>query len=148
MIVVFLDPGKLTGLSSYNYETGTFKTRELNLLNLGSWLEAYTLLNDEVSVGWESFRITAATARNTQAPWSLEAIGVARYISANYGYTILPEAAPGERLVATPAMLRAIGWKTWGKDSLSASQHLLAWMLRERRLPQEYEEGVFGCVRS
>jgi hypothetical protein len=102
-----------------------------------------------VQVGWETYRIMKGP--QTQAPYSLEVIGALKYMCLRHGYKILEPAAPAERLVCTPKMLKDIGWydKIKGKkDAKSAAQHCIAWWLRTNTLPECYHEAIYGPLRS
>ena len=107
--------------------------------SVGVYLEAFLPEAwPHLSIGWERFLITERTARLTQAPWSLEVIGMTRYIALRNGYRILTPAAPGDRDLGQVEMVDALGWCPRGMrdDGMSACQHLLAWMLRSQSAPQ------------
>lgn len=58
----------------------------------------------------ETFVITTSTARNTQAPWSLEVIGVVRNIAFQRGLPSISMQSPGSvKSLVTNDMLRALG---------------------------------------
>jgi hypothetical protein len=51
---------------------------------------------------------------------------------------LLDPANPADRLAAKPADLKTLGWWTPGlDDAQSASQHLLAWLKREKCVPPD-----------
>src|ERR1700722_3515069 len=162
MLTLWFDPGLLTGVCAVDSGTGDLLyLDEHDLLRTGQMLEwgvqtfhgpkplidGMTLLTG-VQVGWESYRIMKGP--QTQAPWSLEVIGALKYQALKHGYKILEPAAPAERLVCTPKMLKDIGWypKVKGKkDALSAAQHTVAWWLRTDTLPEQYTEAIYGPLR-
>jgi hypothetical protein len=151
MITIWLDPGKLTGVATYDSDTDEFWADEFDYARTGKMLE--TIFNHHgkagLQLGWESFTINEKTARNSQAPWSLEVIGIARYLAWRHGVTVLQEARPGERDVITPSMLKACGVYDMlvnKKDALSASQHCVAYLLRKRELPQRFKEAILGEI--
>src|ERR1700733_6000039 len=141
MLTLWFDPGLLTGVCAVDSDTGELRyLDEHDILNTGALLEIglqvfhgpQPLISPinahSVQVGWESYRIMKGP--QTQAPWSLETIGALKYMSLRNGYKMLEPAAPSERLVCTPKMLKDIGWypKVVGKkDALSAAQHTVAW---------------------
>lgn len=166
MIAIWLDPGLLTGVCAVDSETGELLyLDEHDLLHTGRLLDPECVLNpilnrywDEldgfdsfgitVAVGWETYTILKGA--QSQAPWSLEAIGVAKYLCAQYGFEVLKPAAPLERKVCTLKMLKDIGWypKVKGKkDAFSAAQHTVAWWLRTDTLPEQYREAIYGPLR-
>lgn len=145
MIVVWLDPGLLTGMCVYDL-TGDFLVHldEHNSYNTGQLIE-YAGAGQRASVGWESYTIMKGP--QTQAPWSLEVIGMAKYLCARHGHEVLPEAAPKAREVCTTSMLRKMGWYSQvkgKKDALSSAQHMVAWMIRTGTVPDRYKDAIFG----
>jgi hypothetical protein len=153
MITVWLDPGKLTGVAVYEGVADSFYADEYDYARTGSFLEncfsASPGYEGGIRLGWESFTITAKTAQNSQAPWSLEVIGIARYLAWKYDVPVLQEARPGDRDVITPNLLRACG--VYGmligkKDALSAAQHCVAYLLRSKQLPQRFKEAILGEI--
>lgn len=148
MIVTWLDPGLLTGVCVYDFDASSLvMLNEFEYKNTGEALEQLRAY-DGVVVGWEAYTILKGA--QTQAPWSLEVIGMARYLCAKHGYTVLPPADPNARKVCTTNMLRGIGWypKVKGKkDALSAAQHMVSWMIRTNHLPKEFEETIYGSLR-
>lgn len=160
MITLWFDPGLLTGVCAVDPETGDLLyLDEHDLLRTGQLLDPgmqlfdgpepllthLWLISGGVQVGWEKYAILKGP--QTQAPWSLEAIGMIRYQCQKYGYKILEPAEPLQRKVCTAKMLKDIGWypKVKGKkDALSAAQHCVAWWLRTDTLPEQYCDAIYG----
>lgn len=162
MIVLWFDPGLLTGVTAYDLTNDklilcdefdyihTGGTLDLDIASpISSFVETMLAIDTSATwVGWESYRIMKGA--QSQAPWSLEVIGMLKYLCAREGYSVLPEAAPSDRNVCTPAMLKAMGWYDHckgKKDALSSAQHMVAWMLRENKLPDKYKEAIYGPLR-
>lgn len=90
MRLIGIDPGKVTGLCSINVDEegilNSVEHFEFDHMAIGHYMEQ--VYNDWRKFGnkpiiiIESFTITQATAKNSQAPWSLETIGLVRYFSA------------------------------------------------------------------
>lgn len=109
--LVAIDPGKATGFAAFDISGGV-------PVLLGSWEldieEFYDMLEsslahyqDDVEVVIESFKITPATGKLSDAPWSLENIGVTRFLCRKYGakLTLQPPSrakdfVPNDRLKA------------------------------------------------
>lgn len=149
MITVFLDPGKLTGVARYSKGANVYRADEWDYARTGEFLEklfaSAAEVHTHVQVGWESFTITEMTARNSQAPWSLEVIGIARYLAWKYDVPVLPQASPNQRNIITPAILKRVGiydMVVGKKDALSALQHLCAWQLRNSEVPSQLKEAI------
>jgi hypothetical protein len=75
----------------------------------------------------ESFRITMQTAKNTQAPWSLELIGVARMVSRLYtGRELHMQDPSAAKRFSSDAKLKHMGWYQPNKGHANdAARHLL-----------------------
>jgi hypothetical protein len=135
--VLWLDPGGMTGFALL--ERGKFSTYELPFQETGNRIYAEcSIWKTALAIGWERWRISEDTHKTTPEPEAMHVIGVARWLSATWHCQVLQPAAPGDRDVATPAMLHLIGWWRPGlDDAQSASQHMLAWLLRTGNLPPE-----------
>lgn len=95
MIVLGVDPGKSSGIAViyWNKELKTTPVVDYSLETqpetFGSEILAalkHVNGSDEFLVACESFIINAQTVRNSQAPWSLENIGVLKYLCRSNGY--------------------------------------------------------------
>jgi hypothetical protein len=146
MFVCWLDPGLLTGITMYNFDYNEFSyCDEHDLAWTGKVLERYREKRDDLHVGWETYTIMKGP--QTQAPWSLEVIGMTKYICAKQGYTLLNPQAPKTREVVTDKMLRDLGLYDMikgKKDAKSSLQHCIAWMIINKKLPTDWEKNVYG----
>lgn len=91
--VLAVDPGKATGVAFFGWDTGS----EPEMIMAGEYQPhefaepIRTLIanciaeNINVTVVCERFTINAQTVRNSQAPYSLEQIGVLKQIMRDYG---------------------------------------------------------------
>jgi hypothetical protein len=145
--VMWIDPGKDTGIAVWHPAWNKPAIWELEFEQAGDYIEYYCQAAPVMYVGWETFRITPTTPPD-DAHHAIEMIGVTRRAALKSRCTILTPAAPGQRRVATPEMLKALGWWVPGKDDAqSAAQHLLAWLLRGEHLPAR-EAGILAGLRS
>ena len=129
--ILALDPGKTSGWAAYNCETREFKSGQTDydetcrmLVNMSAFEQP--LLHTEVDIVSESFIITVNTAKNTQATWSLELIGVARMVSRRYGgqELVLQSPSAAKRLMSDE-LLKALEWYVPGKGHANdAARHL------------------------
>lgn len=132
MRVMAIDPGKTTGVA-------VFDGQRFDSYELDSSLEGDVQLCRAIQslcprvVICESFRITAQTAKNTQAPWSLEQIGVVRLSSKIVGAKFVLQSPADAKGFSTDAKLKAIQWyvSTPGGHRNDAARHLLAWLVRQ-----------------
>jgi hypothetical protein len=95
MIVFAVDPGKASGVALMSWEKDLGEEPELNYsaevqpedfaaeirIALG-----FLKHSDPLYIACESFTINAQTAKNSQAPWSLENIGVLKHLCREAGY--------------------------------------------------------------
>lgn len=96
--LVCVDPGLLTGvalLRRVGNDVQVEKSAELSEDELAAWLriEMYDWQGREaegvdVTVVVEQFFITAQTAKNSQAPWSLENIGITKQVLRDECYPV------------------------------------------------------------
>ena len=136
-VTLWIDPGGMTGFACWESGTDRFWADEY------PWTEACDRLaglagywRSMLYVGWEKFTILPGTHKLSPQPEAYEFPGVIRYLAHVNQCGVLQPAKPGERNIATPAMLRKAGWWVPGKnDAQSAAQHLYAWMLRENCVP-------------
>lgn len=162
MIVVFFDPGLLTGVCAYNFGTDRLLLLdEFDYKNTGLVLDAseygsmlyvdgyeYLMPAADVWVGWENYRIMKGP--QSQSPWSLEVIGELKYLCHKYQYTVLEDADPSWRLVCTDQMIKNMGVydRIKGKkDAKSSFQHFIAWCLRENCLPEKWKGPIYETLR-
>jgi hypothetical protein len=130
-VVLAVDPGKKTGLSLYAQGSESLLTNELSFPETDEFVESVCQMHGEqLAVVCEKFTITAQTAKNTQAPWSLEEIGVCRYLAHKYGCEFASLQAPSSaKTFSTDARLKALGWWTPGKGHANdATRHLLLYL--------------------
>ena len=110
-----VDPGKMTGMALYQCIDGDVTliwSAEVEYNDAGNTVNKTMLeYGTRLRVVCESFIITPMTAKNSVAPWSLELIGVVKYLAHAYGLA--------EPILQTPAKaknfcpndrLRALGF--------------------------------------
>lgn len=120
--VLGVDPGKKTGVALFDlfFETMVDGWEVLDD-KLGFLLEE-TIDKYRPAVVSEAFVINSATVRNTQAPWSLEGIGIARYLSRKYGVHFEVQPQSSAKRFATNERLHALGWYVPGRGHLADAQ--------------------------
>jgi hypothetical protein len=92
--ILAVDPGKLTGIALIKIVDGV---PEIVWSDETEYMETCHLMNrvirdhatDGLRVVYERFIITPMTAKNSVAPWSLELIGVIKYLCGAYQVTDL-----------------------------------------------------------
>jgi hypothetical protein len=139
--VLWIDPGKMTGLALYDAGSAPdFHCTELPFIEAGDMIEQMCgWYKKRLRVGWEHFHVHAKTPGD-DAHHAMEMIGVARRAAYVAGCITFKPAQPGERFIATMQMLEHIGWWRPGlDDAQSAAQHMLAWMYRSGNVPSLIE---------
>lgn len=128
MNVLAVDPGKTTGWATLSHD-GSLGFGEDPWSDYLRWFEATTQFYDVVVC--ESFHITASTAKKSFQPWSLEAIGVMRFLLSKHGKDLVLQ-SPGEAMsFSTNDKLKAAGMWVVGKPhARDAARHLLLYMVR------------------
>jgi len=89
--IIAVDPGKTTGIcviaKSQGQDPDLLDTKELSCQDMAPYLR--DLINkikqDDFEIVCERFTINAQTVRNSQAPWSLEQIGILKQILRDFG---------------------------------------------------------------
>lgn len=116
--VLGIDPGKMTGLSFIDLITGKVTYDELGFDDACRYIENQCMtFSSQLQVVIESFIITVNTAKNTQAPWSLEMIGVARWLSSSLtGNPLIVQIQSAVKNLVTDNRLQALEclWKGKG----------------------------------
>jgi hypothetical protein len=80
----------------------------------------------------ERFIISAQTAKFSQAPWSLEQIGVLRYFCERYSIPFTLQNVSDAKRFATEERLKQIKWKRpkGGGHARDAQRHLLLFLVK------------------
>ena len=86
--VIAVDPGKKTGLALFTFEKGIdpvlIRAAEVDQMAMAGEIDAMFAearqLNCSIDVVYERFVINAQTVRNSQAPYSIEQIGIVKYV--------------------------------------------------------------------
>jgi hypothetical protein len=134
--VIWLDPGKMTGWASLGSDM-SFSSGQLDFFNLGHELESYARFhNNQLAVGYEQFIVTPSTVAS-DPEYSLEVIGLVKWIVYTYNCTMLaPVPSASRKLGMDGGKLQKLKWHKPGRvHANDAAAHLLAWLLREGKTP-------------
>jgi len=140
-LVIAVDPGKTSGVATWDGEK--FDSMELDVSSFFD--DVHTMIHQAVGRGdtvrlvSESFIITVHTAKNTQATWSLELIGVLKFFAHAYKLEplVLQQPSTGKAF-GTDAKLRHMGWYRKGMGHANdAARHLLTFMATRKMIPTE-----------
>jgi hypothetical protein len=131
MYVMSIDPGLATGYSLLKRNDPDppklIETGEADWRNTYKWIDKWLELlgGQNVDVVVERFIITAATAKKTQAPYSLEGIGQARMLADIHGAgELIMQTSSNAESFTTSKQLKAIGlWHKGGEGHANLSLH-------------------------
>jgi hypothetical protein len=143
-IVVWLDPGTVTGWAWWDTYAESFRSGESEFIPLGSrlasWLNDADRLGHDVWLGWEAFTIRPGSGRMKQDGSSLQVIGVARWLAWCHGAVIVKPQNPDGRTLGLKNLKR-VGWHSPGQDHANdAAAHLLSFLLRYHVLPPSLQD--------
>lgn len=143
-IVVWLDPGKTTGIAWLETD-GFFGSDQFDFLGLGEWLIHYTIMfGTSMHLGWEMYVITGGGGRFGTAGYSLETIGMVKWLTHCARTTVLDPQPSSARKLGDDDKLKQLGWYKPGKRHANdAANHLLSHLLRTRSLPPDLTKRLF-----
>lgn len=147
-LLVAADPGKMTGIAGV-YADGTFFSLECGFDDTcRHMIEMATKYGDKLVIVAESFVIGPQTVKNTQAPWSLELIGVMRMISRLYTGRELHLTSPASaKRFSSDARLKKMGWHRPARGHANdAARHLLLTMVTRGWLPTDTVQMLASVV--
>lgn len=129
--VLAVDPGLVTGAARYFTGSGLEAGFELPLPSFLDWAWAHLSAHGAATVlVVEEFRINAATAKKTPAPWSLEGIGALRWMATRHGAVFVLQTASDAKTFVTNPRLREAGLWVPGEHARDACRHLLLYLAR------------------
>lgn len=133
---MWFDPGLTTGWASLEiasmFDSGQAPFEDVGEM-LTTWAET---LGPRLWVGWELYNVTQGGGAAGTPKYSLETIGMLRWICHAHGVTVLKAMPSASRKLGDEIKLKKLGWRRRGQvHANDAAMHLLAWHLREKRLP-------------
>lgn len=146
--VLAVDPGKMTGVAFLDWsgiasESPTIiKTAEVDELEFADFInEALSEKSNfyEFKVVCEQFTINLQTAKKSQAPFSLEQIGVLKYLCRqnNINDIVFQSPADAKNMFPNPKLKKLDLWHRGGEGhALDALRHGLLLLVKERWIPR------------
>ena len=125
--VVSVDPGKATGVAIYHPGPTPSDSPYLRTETIEDWrtVPFTVMMIDPDLVHVEEFRITAATAKKTAAPWSLKCFGAIEALCHQRDTKFMSSPSANKDIV-TDAMLKAAGiWTGKTSHERDALRHLV-----------------------
>lgn len=134
MKVFVVDPGLDTGWVLWDPDdhgvTGLQYGHDDNPLRFAATAEALIDSRWLHTVVCERFIITPNTGKKSQAPWSLELIGVLRYHCAKAGVAFVEQLPTDAKTFADNVRLKRIGLYIPNDHARDAMRHLVLWRAR------------------
>lgn len=136
--ILACDPGLATGLSLFSIEHDQdpilLGSWELTMENFASTVRPILAQYPNIEVVCEKFTITVATAKKSQAPYSLEHIGILKQLMMDAGlnWTRLPLQTPADakNMWPNPQLKRVGYWHVGGAGhALDSIRHGLLYMV-------------------
>ena len=129
-----LDPGKANGWAFFDSETNQCVTGEAQFEEMCERMErAVERYGKELQIVAERFIIGPHTHKDSQAPWSLEMIGVARNYARKASGSLLLTGASEAKNFAFNGRLKALGWYKGGAGHSDDAARVLLHHLATRR---------------
>jgi hypothetical protein len=130
--VLSVDPGKATGVAFFSFEKGgepvLLKSWEVTFDTFADTVRSCLYHYPNTEVVCERFTITAKTAQNSQAPYSLEHIGILKQCMVDAGQSIdrltLQTPTDAKNMFPNPALKKLEYWHRGGAGhALDAIRH-------------------------
>jgi len=137
-VVIWLDPGKTTGIAFYDTVDGYFTSSQYDFAATGEYLDGMMTTWNDLAIGWEQYII--APGHSGTAAFSLEVIGMTRWLAHHHDVLVLPAVPSAARKLGSDDKLKKLGWYTPGtRHANDAAAHMLAWLLRTKKLLPELQ---------
>lgn len=143
-LVIWLDPGKMTGWAMFE-DMVTFSSGQADFDGIDDMINMWCgLMRDELWLGWERYLVTQGGGRSGSPEYSLEVIGATKSACRRNNVTVLQPMPSASRKLGDDLKLQRLGWRQPGmRHANDAANHLLAWLLREKRLPTHLTQKLF-----
>ena len=115
-----VDPGLASGLVSFHVDErnsiANFEHYQVDHIGLGNYFEELKSMwktkrpeDWDTVIAMESYIVTPGTAKKSQAPWSLESIGMVRYFVETSGLSLRMSAPSAHKKLVSDAVLKSAG---------------------------------------
>jgi|SRR5690242_12797717 len=143
-IVIWLDPGKMTGWAMLE-DMASFSSGQADFDCIDDMVNMWChLMRDNLWLGWERYIVTQGGGRTGTPEYSLEVIGAVKSACRRNSVTVLQPMPSASRKLGGDLKLQRLGWRQPNmRHANDAANHLLAWLLREKRLPTHLTQKLF-----
>ena len=142
-VICWLDPGSTTGLAWWDPESDRFFSGQYEVFQLHEALEDLSAkTTGRLSVGYEQYIVTPRSPGTSE--YSQGVIGEVTRMARSGSFELLKPVPSSSRKIATPVFLKRLGWYKPGQGHANdASQHLLAYLMRQRPMPSHIKHKLF-----
>ena len=126
-LIIAVDPGKTTGIAVYDATNKSLIGTE----QIGDLYDTITYIEDWMytTIVCESYTITPATMKKSRQNYSLEMIGVLRYLTQKHDAKFLLQTPAAAKSFSTDDKLKRLDWYVPGQDHANdALRHLLLYL--------------------
>jgi hypothetical protein len=143
--IVWADPGLLTGLAWYDLEADRFGSGQYAPNELVRKVDSiYQVAGSRMAIGYEMFINTSGGARTSSPQHSHKAIAQLAEVASQYRIPLLKPQPSSARKLGNVVYLRRLGWYKPGRGHANdASQHLLAYLLKQKPVPAKVRAKLF-----
>lgn len=152
-VIIAVDPGKKSGIATFTYargeepqlvDSGEYLMQDYHVPILNS-LKNARIFEMDVVVVCERFTINAQTVKNSQAPYSLEQIGILKYLVYTEGLDIdkiiFQSPSDAKRMFPNEALKKLGYWHRGGEGhALDAVRHGLLYTVKAGWAPTKLLE--------
>lgn len=134
--VIWIDPGLMTGVASFDLAHPAFDSWQAEPDEVVRTLhERLAVADGRMQIGWEMYLSTGGPQHGTPKH-SNEIIGRLKDFALIHGVELLKPQPSSARKLGSVVFLRRLGWYKPGQvHANDAASHALAYLMRERLLP-------------
>jgi hypothetical protein len=131
-VIISLDPGKTTGVVTYDPVSKEAHSYQLDFQGTCAFIDMWLQYFPAAEVVMERFIIGPQTMKKTQAPWSLELIGVGRYLAHKHRAKFDLQSPADAKNFAFDQRLKDLNAFPRGDHARDAMRHLVLYWARTR----------------
>jgi hypothetical protein len=144
-VIVWYDPGLMTGVAAYDIAIGRFGSWQDSYADLPGRLDSFCQeYGERLAVGWELYIQTPRPRPGSKAEHSQRAISLIKDVCDKHGITQIKGQPSSARMVkSTVVFLRRLGWYKPGMQHANdAACHLFRHLIKMRPVPEKIRRGL------
>lgn len=135
--IVWLDPGKTTGLAWYDIDADRFGSGQYDEHELAQVMDSLVAVHRErIAIGWELYLQTSRSKGVSK--YSVGEIAKMKALCRDQGIPELKgQPSSARNFQSTVVFLRRLGWYKRGQQHANdAAAHLFRWLIKQHPIPQ------------